>query len=189
VQFAVLGVDHDDVESDDELDEAHQAYMDRWAADLVARGPTEVRHGHGHTGSVHVITLPSRSAAERFAEEEPYHRAGLYRQVTVAPVRPCLVGTMWDRPPSSPGLPASLVVAAFVAPGVDALTLTAAVRRHLDDAPWIYVGVLDDPEPSGLLAMVDKDVDQAGRLAADLLRAADVRGARVHAQPWRRGGR
>lgn len=190
MQFAVLGVDQDDAESNDDLDDAHQTYMDGWAAALVARGPTQVSHSQGHTGSVHVIRLPDRRVAEQFALDEPYNRAGLYRQVSVTAVRPCLEGTMWDRPAPVPGRPATLVVATFDPPGVAATELTAAVRAHLDDAtPWIYVGVTGDDAPAGLLAMVDEEVEQARRLASDLLRACNVADPKIHAQPWRRGGR
>jgi uncharacterized protein YciI len=190
MQFAVWGVDRDDAEWDDDLDEAHQAYMDGWAAALVARGPTEVRHGEGHTGSVHVVELPNRSVAERFAADEPYHRAGLYRQVSVTAVVPCLPGTMWDRPVRGAGGPSSLVVATLDRPGVDAPELTRALRSHLVSAtPWVYVGVTGDHTPDGLLAMVDEDVDQARRRALDLLRAVGIADPTIHAHPWRRGGR
>jgi uncharacterized protein YciI len=190
VQFAVVGVDRDGVESDDDLDEAHQAYMDGWAAALVARGPTEVSHGEGHTGSVHVLQLPDRRTAERFAADEPYHRAGLYRQVSVTAVIPCLEGTMWDRPAPGADRPASLVIATFDSPEVAATELTRAVRSHLaETTPWIYVGVTGSDTPAGLLAMVDEDVVQARRLASDLLRAVGVRDPKIHARPWRRGGR
>jgi uncharacterized protein YciI len=190
VQFVVLGVDQDGVESDDDLDEAHQAYMDGWAAALVARGPTEVSDGAGHTGSVHVVQVPNRSIAERFADDEPYHRAGLYRQVSVTAAVPCLDGTMWDRPAPRAGQPATLVIASFDAPGVGAADLAGAVHSQLaETAPWIYVGVTGDDTPGGLLAMVDEDVEQARRLAADLLHAVGIASPKIHAQPWRRGGR
>lgn len=190
MQFVVLGVDRDDVRSDDDLDEAHQSYMDGWAAALVARGPTQVNHGEGHTGSVHVIDVPNRRVAVRFADEEPYNRAGLYRHVSVEAVRPCLDGTMWDRPAAVPGRPATLVVARFEAAGAGATQLVEAVRQHLDEAaPWVYIGVTGDDTPAGLLAMVDEDERRARRLASDLLRAAGIADAQITGQPWRRGGR
>jgi uncharacterized protein YciI len=66
------------------LAEAHWSYMDRFSDRLILRGPTLSGDGAEHTGSVHVVDLADRAAAERFATEEPYWQAGLYRQVTVA---------------------------------------------------------------------------------------------------------
>ena len=66
------------------LAEAHWSYMDRFAGRLILRGPTLSDDGNEHTGSVHVVDLADRAGAERFATEEPYWQAGLYRQVTVA---------------------------------------------------------------------------------------------------------
>jgi hypothetical protein len=66
------------------LAEAHWSYMDRFADRLILRGPTLSDDGNEHTGSVHVVDLDDRAAAERFAAEEPYRQAGLYRHVTVA---------------------------------------------------------------------------------------------------------
>src|SRR5215472_10603312 len=65
-----------------DLAEAHWSYMDRFADRLILRGPTLSDDGAEHTGSVHVVNLADRASAERFATEEPYWLAGLYRHVT-----------------------------------------------------------------------------------------------------------
>src|SRR5215470_12427354 len=65
-----------------DLAEEHWAYMDRFAGRLILRGPTLSDDGTEHTGSVHIVDLADRASAERFATEEPYWLAGLYRRVT-----------------------------------------------------------------------------------------------------------
>jgi uncharacterized protein YciI len=67
-----------------DLTEAHWSYMDRFASRLLLRGPTLSGDGAEHTGSMHVIDLDDRAAADRFATEEPFWRAGLYSGLTVA---------------------------------------------------------------------------------------------------------
>ena len=52
--------------------------MDGWADVLVARGPVLSNDGERHAGSVHVVDLPDLAAAHRFADEEPFARAGWY---------------------------------------------------------------------------------------------------------------
>lgn len=81
--FYVHAQDRPEVETEMiDLAEAHWSYMDRFADRLVLRGPTLSEDGVHHTGSVHVVDLADRPGAERFATEEPYWRAGLYRDVT-----------------------------------------------------------------------------------------------------------
>jgi uncharacterized protein YciI len=103
VQFFVYGIDEDGVDARlDELGEAHWAYMDRFAEQLVARGPTLSPDGTAHTGSIHILGASDLDAARRFASDEPFARAGLYSAVTVTPWHDALGGTMWDRPAASP---------------------------------------------------------------------------------------
>ena len=80
----------------DELLEAHWSYMDRFAAELIARGPT--LDGDTPTGSVHIegIDLPDPAAARAFAIDEPYYQAGAYRDVLLRRRRNALGRTMWD---------------------------------------------------------------------------------------------
>jgi len=89
VKFLVLGVDGLAFGSADDLPEAHWTYMDGWADALIARGPTMSVDGH-HTGSVHVVELPTSAAAHRFAREEPFAMAGWYSTISVSPVVPAM---------------------------------------------------------------------------------------------------
>jgi uncharacterized protein YciI len=106
-----------------DLAEAHWSYLDRFADRLILRGPTLSDDGAEHTGSVHVVDLADRASTERFAAEEPYQLAGLYRQITIAgavvllqrgpaegPLTPgapnALITGRWPRNPGTPAAPA-----------------------------------------------------------------------------------
>jgi uncharacterized protein YciI len=65
----------------DELLEEHWSYMDRYAMELIARGPTLADDDDTPTGSVHIVDLPSSAAARAFAFDEPNYQAGVYRDV------------------------------------------------------------------------------------------------------------
>ncbi len=82
----------------EELLEAHWSYMDRYAKELIARGPTMADDGETPTGSVHVIDLPDPAAARAFALDEPNYQAGAYRDVLLRRWRNTLGRTMWDFP-------------------------------------------------------------------------------------------
>jgi uncharacterized protein YciI len=80
----------------DKLLEDHWSYMDRYAAELIARGPT--LDGDTATGSVHIVDLPDPAAARAFAFDEPNYQAGVYRDVMLRRWRNVLGRTMWDFP-------------------------------------------------------------------------------------------
>ena len=80
----------------EELIEKHWAYMDGFAKEMIARGPTLSSDGETPTGSVHVIELPGPEAARAFAFNEPYYQAGVYRDVLLRRWRNTLGRTMWD---------------------------------------------------------------------------------------------
>ena len=82
----------------EELTEAHWSYMDRYAAELIARGPTFASDGETPTGSVHIVDLPDPAAARAFAFDEPNYQAGAYRDVLLRRWRNMLGRTMWDFP-------------------------------------------------------------------------------------------
>jgi uncharacterized protein YciI len=79
-----------------ELLEEHWAYMDRYATEMIARGPTLA--GDTPTGSVHIVDLPGPAAARAFAFDEPGYQAGVYRDVLLRRWRNLLGRTMWDFP-------------------------------------------------------------------------------------------
>jgi uncharacterized protein YciI len=80
----------------DELLEEHWSYMDRYAVEMIARGPTLADGGDRPTGSVHILDLPDPAAARAFAFDEPNYQAGVYRDVLLRRWRNTLGRTMWD---------------------------------------------------------------------------------------------
>ena len=88
-------------EPDPGLTEAHWAYMDRFADGMIARGPTLAPDRETWTGSVHIVALDDADAAHRFAEHEPYNRAGLFDQHLICRFDNLLGRTMWELPTRS----------------------------------------------------------------------------------------
>ena len=82
----------------EELSEAHWSYMDRFAAEMIARGPTLADDGDTPTGSVHILDLPDAVAARSFAFDEPNYQSGVYKDVMLRRWRNTLGRTMWDFP-------------------------------------------------------------------------------------------
>jgi uncharacterized protein len=80
----------------DERTEAHWAYMDQYATTMVARGPTLSDDGEEWTGSMHIVGLPDAAAAQSFAFDEPYYRAGVFGDVFMRRFRNELGRTMWQ---------------------------------------------------------------------------------------------
>ncbi|GAA1964678.1 YciI family protein [Amycolatopsis minnesotensis] len=80
----------------EELGEEHWSYLDRYGAELIARGPTF--DGETLTGSVHIVALPDPAAARAFAFDEPGYQAGAYRDVLIRRWRNELGRTMWEFP-------------------------------------------------------------------------------------------
>ncbi|MFE2039622.1 YciI family protein [Streptomyces sp. NPDC059477] len=81
-----------------ELNDAHLSYMDGFAKEMIARGPTFADDGETLTGSVHILDLPDPAAARAFAFDEPNYQAGAYRDVLVRRWHNALGRTMWDFP-------------------------------------------------------------------------------------------
>jgi uncharacterized protein len=82
----------------EELLEEHWSYMDRYATQMIARGPTLAADGDTPTGSVHILDLPDPAAARAFAFDEPNYQAGVYRDVLLRRWRNLLQRSMWDFP-------------------------------------------------------------------------------------------
>ncbi|MGW2071927.1 YciI family protein [Streptomyces sp. NPDC001953] len=102
-----------------ELLEEHWSYMDRFAAQLIARGPTFADDGETPTGSVHIVDLPDPAAARAFAFDEPNHQAGVYRDVLLRRWRNLLGRTMWDFPGGRTGGDRYLVLGLGSGPAAD----------------------------------------------------------------------
>jgi uncharacterized protein YciI len=82
----------------EELQEEHWSYMDQYATEMIARGPTMADDRDTPTGSVHILDLPDSATARAFAFDEPNYQAGAYRDVMVRRWRNLLGRTMWDFP-------------------------------------------------------------------------------------------
>ena len=108
--------------------EEHWAYMDRFAATMIARGPTFTSDGT-LTGSVHILDLPDPAAARAFAFEEPGYQAGAYRDVLLRRWHNSLGRTMWDFTGSGNETSRYLVLG-FTEPTTDAVDTAARRRAH-----------------------------------------------------------
>jgi len=86
------------------LREEHWSYMDRYAAELIARGPTFACDDDDEpTASVHIVNFSGPTAARDFAFDEPNYQAGVYRYVLLRRWRNVLGRTMWDFPSGDSG--------------------------------------------------------------------------------------
>jgi uncharacterized protein len=164
----------------DELLEEHWSYMDRYAAQMIARGPTLTDDGDTPTGSVHIVDVPDSAAARAFAFDEPNYQAGVYRDVLLRRWRNTLGRTMWDFPGGRTGGNRYLVLGlgtgqtadTAVPPGRDDLLAFGPLLSD-NGTTWLGTAVLvraPDPDTAGAVLT-------AGRYA----------GIEVH--NWRFGGR
>jgi uncharacterized protein YciI len=164
----------------DELLEAHWSYMDGYAEQMIARGPTLTGDGETATGSVHILGLPGPAAARAFAFDEPNYQAGVYRDVLVRRWRNTLGRTMWDFPGGREGGDRYLVIGLGEGPAAD-LALPSG-----QDELIAYGPLLSDDGATwlGTAALLRADGEDAARavLTAD-------RYAAVEAHPWQFGGR
>lgn len=68
--------------------DAHLAYIRAHYADrIVAAGPTLTDDLEGMNGSVFLIDLPDRAAAEEMTRNDPYALAGLFESVIIRPFK------------------------------------------------------------------------------------------------------
>jgi uncharacterized protein len=78
------------------LGEEHWSFMDGYADAMIARGPTFAEDGATPTGSLHIVDLPDADAAQAFAHDEPYYRAGVFGDVMIRRFHNSLGRTMWE---------------------------------------------------------------------------------------------
>ena len=68
--------------------ETHQHYLhDAGSAALVLAGGTRSDDGKVRTGSVYLLNVPTRAAAEAWLAAEPFNKAGIFTSVTVSRMR------------------------------------------------------------------------------------------------------
>jgi uncharacterized protein YciI len=161
-----------------EVREAHWSYMDRFAEELIARGPTLSDDGTA-TGSLHIVELPDSAAARAFAFDEPNYQAGVYRDVLLRRWRNLLGRTMWDFTGADVsrrylvlGLGTGPAADLAVPPGRDDLIAYGPLLSD-DGAAWLGTAVL---------------MEAAGPDTARGILTAD-RYASIEVHNWRFGGR
>ena len=67
--------------------EAHLEYLERHKNVVVLAGGTLAEDGKTRTGSVFIVNVPNREAAEKFSAEEPFRSAGLFKTVKITRMR------------------------------------------------------------------------------------------------------
>ena len=162
----------------DELREAHWSYMDGYAAQMIARGPT--LDGDTATGSVHILDLPDPAAARAFAFEEPSYQAGVYRDVMLRRWRNLLGRTMWEFPGGRAGGSRYLVLGLGTGQAAD---LTVPPER---DDLIAYGPLLSDDGAAwlGTAALVRAPHPDAARALL-----TQGRYASIEVRSWQFGGR
>ena len=153
------------------LNEEHWAFMDRYAEQLVARGPTLTADREETTGSLHIVDLPDDEAVNTFAYDEPYYRAGAFDSIRVHRFRKHVGTTMWHFTNAVAGYNRYLVI-------------TQDEPRPLTSPHLIMYGdllSLDADKHLGRAALVEAPEPQS---AAALVEAPDA-----EVLPWEFGGR
>lgn len=67
--------------------DAHLAYLERHKDKLVLGGGLLSEDGQTRLGSVFIINVPNRKAAEAFSADEPFRKAGLFQTIKVTRMR------------------------------------------------------------------------------------------------------
>jgi len=86
--YIVFGIDKPNATHIRETARAdHFAYLEKHNDILVLGGAALTDDGAGRTGSILIVNVPSREAADRFADNEPFYMAGLFAQRHVTRMR------------------------------------------------------------------------------------------------------
>lgn len=179
------------------LNEDHWSFMDDYAEEMIARGPTLPAEGDGVSGSMHIVDLPDAAAAQRFAFEEPNYKAGVYRDVLIRRWRNTLGRTMWEYTGTTAGFGRFLIIAhGGPEAAADLEELDAAQRRYFDDGfrdrliaygpllaedgvTWLGTAVLAE--------LADREAAEAMMAGEPYARAGRYESVEIH--DWRFGGR
>jgi len=63
--------------------DAHRAYLQASTVDIKLAGPMVEDDGVKRIGSVFIVEVPDRAAAEAFSAGDPFARNGLFERVTI----------------------------------------------------------------------------------------------------------
>jgi hypothetical protein len=66
---------------------AHVEYLKANVAKLIIGGPLLSEDGQSMIGSLLILDLPDRAAAEAFCAQDPYAKAGLFESVIIRPYK------------------------------------------------------------------------------------------------------
>ena len=153
------------------MTEEHWAFMDGYADELIARGPTLTDDGEETTGSLHIVELPDVEAARKFTYDEPYYQAGVFDSVLLCRFRKLAGTTMWEFTNATEGYNRYLV-------------LTKDESRPLTSEHLILYGDLiglDDDTHLGRAALLEAPDAKTAAVLADA--------AETDVRPWEFGGR
>ncbi|MDG9711838.1 YciI family protein [Streptomyces sp. DH10] len=164
-----------------ELLERHWSYMDQYAAEMIARGPTFADDGETPTGSVHILDLPDPAGARAFAFDEPNYQAGVYRGVLLRRWHNLLGRTMGDFPGGPTTGNRYLVLGLGPAPA------TPDLDTPPDSNDLIAYGPLLSDDGSAWLGTAALVRAPDGETARGVLTRGRYAGVEVHA--WEFGGR
>jgi uncharacterized protein YciI len=176
-----------DLRDDQALLEEHWSYMDRFAASMIARGPTLDTDRETATGSLHVLALPSVDAARKFVALEPNNRAGVYGEHSVWRFENLLGRSMWEFT-GRPAEPLFLIIGrTHLGRPLPAETLPMELLERL--VLYGALATLDGAEPVGVALAVQAP----DRAAVDALIEDERTGlgplSEVEVHSWEFGGR
>ena len=66
---------------------AHLNYISNFGNAVFFAGPTSIDDGETITGSVFIIQLDDKAAAEEFSRGDPYRKMGLFESVEIEQIR------------------------------------------------------------------------------------------------------
>lgn len=180
-----------DVSDTPQLDEEHWSYMDTYADRMTARGPTLSADRQTWTGSLHVLDLPHAQAAQEFAADDPYHRAGMFSDHLIRRFDNRLGRSMWDFTLGSGDMPFLVLAASGEDDRRPASPARYSPSLGLSERLVVW-GTLSSPDeqlPSGVaLAIAAPDQDAVRSILAN--EPAILGGcAQYEIHAWEFGGR
>jgi uncharacterized protein len=179
---------------DDDLLEEHWSYMDRFAASMIARGPTFGADRETVTGSLHVVGLASVDAVHEFVAREPNNRAGVYAEHSVWRFENLLGRTMWEFPSAADGTKFLIIAHSPGGPETAARGWPVPTERlstGLGKQLIVYgaLRALDDAAPVGVALAVQARDRQAVDTLLEQGRAGLTAFASIEIHDWEFGGR